>query len=196
MIYTWDARPYPYFPLYDTVWSDGPNWIFGQWIGGKLSTYALPQELNSMAVATTSAPLSPYIVDPATGKLDKQYRDFFEGHRVRAGRCDPKPDARSNAHGSGERDQRSSCRAALAEPDFHMSAGKSLVRRATPDDVARFVELGLRFYAEEGGREACPRQLARFAFSHLDDENRVFLVAGRAGCRVFMRSSGPALLHG
>jgi hypothetical protein len=32
-----------------------------------------------MAVATTTAPLSPYITDPATGKLDKQYRDFFEG---------------------------------------------------------------------------------------------------------------------
>ena len=79
MIYTWDARPYPYFPLYDTVWSDGPNWLYGHWIGGKLSTYVLPQELDSMAVATTTAPLSPYIVDPATGKLDKQYRDFFEG---------------------------------------------------------------------------------------------------------------------
>ena len=79
MIYTWDARPYPYFPLYDTVWSDGPNWLYGHWIGGKLSTYVLPQELDSMAVATTAAPLSPYITDPATGKLDKQYRDFFEG---------------------------------------------------------------------------------------------------------------------
>ena len=79
MIYTWDARPYPYFPLYDTVWSDGPNWLYGHWIGGKLSTYVLPQELDSMAVATTTAPMSPYIVDPATGKLDKQYRDFFEG---------------------------------------------------------------------------------------------------------------------
>jgi GNAT superfamily N-acetyltransferase len=59
-----------------------------------------------------------------------------------------------------------------------MSARKSLVRCATREDVARFVELGLRFYAEEGGREACPRQLARFAFSHLGDDARVFLVAG------------------
>ncbi len=79
MIYTWDARPYPCFPLYDTVWSDGPNWLYGHWINGKLSTYVLPQELDSMAVATATAPMSPYIVDPATGKLDKQYRDFFEG---------------------------------------------------------------------------------------------------------------------
>jgi hypothetical protein len=79
MIYTWDARPYPCFPMYDSVWSDGSNWLYGHWIDGKLSTYVLPQELDSMAVATVSAPMSPYIVDPATGKLDKQYRDFFEG---------------------------------------------------------------------------------------------------------------------
>jgi hypothetical protein len=32
-----------------------------------------------MATSTTYAPRHPYIVDPATGKLDKQYRDFFEG---------------------------------------------------------------------------------------------------------------------
>jgi len=78
MIYTWDARPYPFFPLDTSVWSDGPNWLYGHWIGGKLTTYALPQELDSMAAANTSAPLSPYIIDPATGKLDKQYRDFFQ----------------------------------------------------------------------------------------------------------------------
>ena len=60
-----------------------------------------------------------------------------------------------------------------------MSAAKALVRRGTANDLARFVELGLRFYGEEGGgREACPRQLARFAMSHLQDEDRVFLVAG------------------
>jgi len=78
-IYTWDARPYPAFPQYDQVWGDAPNWPFGHWIGGKLSTYTPLQELDSMPIATTYAPRHPYIVDPATGKLDKQYRDFFEG---------------------------------------------------------------------------------------------------------------------
>ncbi len=103
MIYTWDARPYPDFPIDTSIWSDGPNWIFGHWIGGKLSTYALPQELDSMAVATTYAPLSPYIVDPATGKLDKQYRDFFEGIEFIQGApiatvsLDPTPTEAANA---------------------------------------------------------------------------------------------------
>ena len=103
MIYTWDARPYPCFPQYTSIWSDGPNWIFGHWIGGKLSTYALPQELDSMATATTYAPLSPYIVDPATGKLDKQYRDFFQGIEFIQGgpiatvSLDPTPTEAANA---------------------------------------------------------------------------------------------------
>ena len=56
-----------------------------------------------MAVATTTAPLSPYIIDPATGKLDKQYRDFFEGIEfVQAGAIssvslDPTPAEAANA---------------------------------------------------------------------------------------------------
>jgi hypothetical protein len=79
MIYTWDARPYPFFPLLESVWADAPNWITGHWIAGKIAAFGLPQEPDSMAKATTYAPLSPYIVDPATGKLDKQYRDFFQG---------------------------------------------------------------------------------------------------------------------
>ena len=65
-----------------------------------------------------------------------------------------------------------------APPLSGLSGRKALVRRAAFEDVARFVELGLRFYAEEGGREACPRELARFAYSHLGDESRVMLAAG------------------
>jgi hypothetical protein len=103
MIYTWDARPSPAFPIYEDVWSDGPNWIVGHWIDGKLSTYTLPGELNSMAVASTSAPMSPYIVDPATGKLGKQYRDFFQGIQYIQGDAiasltlDPTPEEAANA---------------------------------------------------------------------------------------------------
>jgi GTA TIM-barrel-like domain len=103
MIYTWDARPYPAFPLYDSQWSDAPNWIFGHWISGKLATFPLSKELNSMAKATTYVPLSPYIIDPATGKLDKQYRDFFQaiefvqGGPVPSVSLDPTPAEAANA---------------------------------------------------------------------------------------------------
>ncbi|HWK88178.1 MAG TPA: glycoside hydrolase/phage tail family protein [Xanthobacteraceae bacterium] len=35
-IWTWDARPYPAFPLALDVWSDGPNWDTGHWLTGRL----------------------------------------------------------------------------------------------------------------------------------------------------------------
>ncbi len=58
-----------------------------------------------------------------------------------------------------------------------MNASK-LARRATPGDVARVVELGLRFYGEEGGRLASPKALASFIFSHIGVPDRVLLVSG------------------
>ncbi len=59
-----------------------------------------------------------------------------------------------------------------------MSDRQPLVRRGTMDDLRRFVELGLRFYSEDGSRNAEPCQLARFAIAHLCDENRVALAVG------------------
>ncbi|MGA7323658.1 MAG: GNAT family N-acetyltransferase [Rhodomicrobium sp.] len=54
----------------------------------------------------------------------------------------------------------------------------SKVRCATREDVQRFVELGLRFYEDEGKRDADPQQLVRFAITHLGGGDRIFLVAG------------------
>ncbi len=33
--WTWDARPYPQFPLMTDVWSDGVNWERGHWLTGR-----------------------------------------------------------------------------------------------------------------------------------------------------------------
>ncbi len=68
MIYTWDARPYPFFPLDTSIWSDGPNWLYGHWIGGKLSTYALPQELDSMAKRNHLRTFEPVHYRPRHGQ--------------------------------------------------------------------------------------------------------------------------------
>jgi hypothetical protein len=35
-VWAWDARPYPAFPDFDAVWSDGPNWETGHWITGRV----------------------------------------------------------------------------------------------------------------------------------------------------------------
>jgi hypothetical protein len=39
--WTWDARPYPFFPELIDVWSDGPNWRLGHWLTGRLGAVSL-----------------------------------------------------------------------------------------------------------------------------------------------------------
>ncbi|MGR3270442.1 host specificity protein [Thalassococcus profundi] len=36
-VWTWDARPYPWFPGNDTLWSDGGNYRRGHWITGRIA---------------------------------------------------------------------------------------------------------------------------------------------------------------
>ncbi|WP_173931146.1 glycoside hydrolase TIM-barrel-like domain-containing protein [Chelativorans sp. Marseille-P2723] len=36
-LWAWDARPYPAFPVYADIWSDGANWSRGHWLNGRLS---------------------------------------------------------------------------------------------------------------------------------------------------------------
>uniref|UniRef100_UPI002FCFD22D baseplate multidomain protein megatron n=1 Tax=Xanthobacter dioxanivorans TaxID=2528964 RepID=UPI002FCFD22D len=35
-LWTWDARPYPQFPVAADVWADGANWATGHWLTGRL----------------------------------------------------------------------------------------------------------------------------------------------------------------
>ncbi|SUZ33219.1 hypothetical protein ROE7235_02988 [Roseibaca ekhonensis] len=39
--WTWDARPYPFFPALEGVWTDGPNWRLGHWLTGRLGAVSL-----------------------------------------------------------------------------------------------------------------------------------------------------------
>jgi len=54
-LWTWDARPYPVFPLASDVWSDAPNWQTGHWLTGRLGGAPLD--------ATVAALLSDASVD-------------------------------------------------------------------------------------------------------------------------------------
>lgn len=40
-VWTWDARPYPFFPALTDVWSDGDNWRLGHWLTGRLGAVSL-----------------------------------------------------------------------------------------------------------------------------------------------------------
>ncbi|MBL0320063.1 MAG: hypothetical protein IPP74_12370 [Alphaproteobacteria bacterium] len=42
-IWTWDARPFPFFPDLNSVWADGGNWKTGHWVQGKLGISSLGQ---------------------------------------------------------------------------------------------------------------------------------------------------------
>ncbi|MCT8999715.1 baseplate multidomain protein megatron [Chelativorans intermedius] len=39
--WTWDARPYPFFPALTDVWTDGKNWRLGHWLTGRLGAVSL-----------------------------------------------------------------------------------------------------------------------------------------------------------
>lgn len=40
-LWTWDARPYPQFPLLSDIWGDGDNWSTGHWLTGRLGSAPL-----------------------------------------------------------------------------------------------------------------------------------------------------------
>ncbi|MTH95694.1 glycoside hydrolase TIM-barrel-like domain-containing protein [Roseibium sp. RKSG952] len=39
--WTWDARPYSFFPALTDVWTDGANWRLGHWLTGRLGAVSL-----------------------------------------------------------------------------------------------------------------------------------------------------------
>jgi len=40
-LWTWDARPYPFFPSRSDVWGDAPNYTLGHWLNGRLGAVQL-----------------------------------------------------------------------------------------------------------------------------------------------------------
>lgn len=51
-LWTWDARPYPFWPDLEKVWADGQAWLYGHWVQGKFglsSLSAVVSELCSRA---------------------------------------------------------------------------------------------------------------------------------------------------
>ncbi len=48
-LWTWDARPFPEFPTYTDVWSDGQNWQFGHWLTGRLGALSVSGLIRAMS---------------------------------------------------------------------------------------------------------------------------------------------------
>ena len=49
--WTWDARPYPYFPALSEVWADGDNWQLGHWLTGRLGSVSLAALVRHLCAA-------------------------------------------------------------------------------------------------------------------------------------------------
>ncbi len=47
-IWTWDARPYPYWPDLNKVWADGGCWPKGHWVNGKLGLITLEAVIQDL----------------------------------------------------------------------------------------------------------------------------------------------------
>ena len=71
-VYTWDARPYPAFPLALDVWADGDNWQLGHWLTGRAAGGPLPAvvkeiledyEFSSFSIAGLEGHLDGYVID-------------------------------------------------------------------------------------------------------------------------------------
>ncbi|WP_417417476.1 baseplate multidomain protein megatron [Hoeflea sp.] len=65
-LWTWDARPFPAFPLSSQIWSDGSNWRTGHWLNGRLGTVALK---DLIAAILTEAGMTGYNVDRVDGMV-------------------------------------------------------------------------------------------------------------------------------
>lgn len=48
-LYTWDARPFPAFPLDGAVWSDAANWTYGHWLNGRAGKIPVGRIIERLA---------------------------------------------------------------------------------------------------------------------------------------------------
>jgi hypothetical protein len=48
--WTWDARPYPFFPELQDIWTDGANWRLGHWLTGRLGAVSLQALVRALCL--------------------------------------------------------------------------------------------------------------------------------------------------
>lgn len=97
-LWTWDARPYPEFPLAISVWADGANWETGHWLNGRLGAAPLGDLIAALcadhgvadvATAGVSGVVEGYVVDrpmSARAALEPLARAFAFDAREEDGR--------------------------------------------------------------------------------------------------------------
>ncbi|MGH6872634.1 MAG: baseplate multidomain protein megatron [Rhizomicrobium sp.] len=46
--WSWDARPYPFFPAYSNIWGDAADYTLGHWLNGRLGAVLLPDLVSAL----------------------------------------------------------------------------------------------------------------------------------------------------
>ena len=54
--WTWDARPYPFFPQLSDIWTDGGNWRLGHWLTGRLGAVSLQALVRELCLRAGMPP--------------------------------------------------------------------------------------------------------------------------------------------
>jgi hypothetical protein len=108
MLYTWDARPYPAFPAFTSVWADYANWQRGHWLPGRMAAAPLSSTVAKILddagfadydASQLSGTMAGYVIDSVSSARDALqpletafFFDSFESqgevrfaHRGRAG---------------------------------------------------------------------------------------------------------------
>lgn len=79
-VWAWDARPYPWFPNSEALWSDGPNYRRGHWINGRVSGRSLA---SLVAEVCDRSGVGPYDVSALYGFVRGYLApDVADGRRV------------------------------------------------------------------------------------------------------------------
>nr|WP_313138313.1 phage tail protein [Paracoccus jeotgali] len=79
--WTWDARPYPFFPELSDVWADGENWRLGHWLTGRLGAVSLAALVRHLCLRAGLA--DPWIdVSGLTGAVDGYVISALESPRT------------------------------------------------------------------------------------------------------------------
>lgn len=68
-VWTWDARPYPFFPELIDVWSDSLNWTLGHWLTGRLGAVSLAALVRKLATRA-GFPANRIDVSDLTGAVE------------------------------------------------------------------------------------------------------------------------------
>ena len=79
--WTWDARPYPFFPQLGDIWADGDNWRLGHWLTGRLGAVSLAALVRHLCLRA-GMPSAWIDVSGLTGAADGYVISALESPRT------------------------------------------------------------------------------------------------------------------